>query len=110
MSLQWVGGKLEDHYYIGNFADTDGNRGTVLTITVPASVRKNKPIQYAFAVSHYESDGSSGTVTSKDMSQNQNERSCTITGDGTFTIQTSRVALGTIYNARYVSGTYIVFF
>ena len=110
MLFQLGGGKLEDHYYIGNFADTDGNRGTVLTITVPASVRKNKPIQYAFAVSHYESDGSPGTVTSKDMSQNQNERSCTITGDGTFTIQTSRVALGTIYNPKFVSGTYIVFF
>lgn len=104
------GGKLEDHYYIGNFADTDGGRSTVLTITVPASVRKNKPIQYAFAVSHYESDGNPGTVTSKDMSQNNNERSCTITGEGTFTIQTGRIALGTNYQARYVSGTYIVFF
>ena len=104
------GGKLEDHYYIGNFADTDRNIGTVLTITVPASVRKNKPIQYAFAVSHYESDGNPETVTSKDMSQNQNERSCTITGDGTFTIQTTRVASETTHSARFVSGTYIVFF
>ena len=104
------GGKLEDHYYIGNFKDTDGNRNTVLTITVPESIRKNKPIQYAFAVSHYESDGNAGDVTSKDMSQDQNERSCTITGEGTFTIQTKRVALGTSYSARYVSGTYIVFF
>ncbi len=102
--------KLENHYYIGNFKDTDNNRSTVLTINIPASVRKNKPIQFAFAVSHYESDGSAGDVTSKDMSQNQNERSCTITGEGTFTINTARVALNTTYNARYVSGTYIVFF
>lgn len=81
------GGKLEDHYYIGNFADTNSDRNTVLTITVPASVRKNKPIQYAFAVAHYESDAKPGTVTSKDMSQNNNERSCTITGEGTFKIK-----------------------
>lgn len=104
------GGKLEEHYYIGNFKDTDGNRSTVLTINVPANIRKNKPIQYAFAVSHYESDSVAGDVTSKDMSQDNNERSCTITGEGTFTIQTARIALGTTYNARFVSGTYIVFF
>ena len=109
MLFQW-GGKLEDHYYIGNFADTDRDRGTVLTITVPASVRKNKPIQYAFAVSHYDSDSSPKTVNSKYMSQNNNERSCTITGEGTFTIQTGRSTLGTNYIARFVSGTYIVFF
>lgn len=104
------GDKLEDHCYIGNFNDTDGNRGTVLTINVPASIRKNKPIQYAFAVSHYESDGSAGNDTSKDMSQNNNERSCTITGEGTFTIQTGRSTLATNYQARFVSGAYIVFF
>lgn len=103
-------GKLENHYYIGNFADTDRDRGTVLTITVPASVRKNKPIQYAFAVAHYDSDSNPETVTSKDMSQNNNERSCTITGEGTFTIQTGRSVLETNHQARYVSGTYIVFF
>lgn len=110
MLFQW-GGKLEDHYYIGNFNDTDHDRATVLTINVPANVRKNKPIQYAFAVAHYATDSGPGDdVTSKDMSQDNNERSCTITGEGTFTIKTGRSVPGTEYNVRYVAGTYIVFF
>lgn len=98
-----MGGKLEDHYYIGNFANTDGNRGTVLTISVPASIRKNKPIRYAFAIADFSSDGTdSSYVPSYDLTKGQNGRECIITGDGTFTIQTG--------TNRNVYGTYIVFF
>lgn len=34
--------KLEDYYYIGNWADTNGGRGDVVTITVPSSIRNNR--------------------------------------------------------------------
>lgn len=97
------GGKLEDHYYIGNFKDTDGNRNNVLTITVPESVRKNKPIRYVFAIADYSSDGANNAyVPSYDLTKGQNGRECIITGDDTFTIQTGA--------NRFVYGTYIVFF
>lgn len=97
------GGKLEDHYYIGVFKDTDSNRNNVLTITVPASIRKNKPIRYVFAIADYISDGSNDAYRpSYDLMTGQNGRNCAITGDGTFTIQTG--------NYRFAYGTYIVFF
>lgn len=94
--------KLEDHYHIGTFIDTDSNRSNVLTITVPASIRKNKPIRYVFAIADYSSDApNSSYVPSYDLTKGQNGRECTITGDGTFTIQTGE--------KRIVYGTYIVF-
>ena len=97
------GGKLEDHYHIGIFKDTDSNRNNVLTITVPESIRKNKPIRYVFAIADYSNDApNSSYVPSYDLTKGQNGRECTITGDGTFTIQTG--------SNRIVYGTYIVFF
>lgn len=97
------GDKLEDHCYIGLFKDNDGNRNTVLTIDVPNSIRKNRPIRYVFAIADYSYDGpDSSYVPSYDLTKGQNGRECTITGDGTFTIQTG--------SNRIVYGTYIVFF
>ena len=102
--------KLEDHYYIGNWADTNGGRGDIVTITVPSSIRNNKPIKYAFASCTDSSDGSTLNSTSKDVMIAQSERSCKITGDGTFTIDTTRNSLSTNYQPRYSAGAYIVFF
>lgn len=97
------GDKLENHYYVGTFRDDDGNRSTVLTIHVPDNIRKNRPIRYAFAIADYSSDVSnSNYVPSHDLTKGQNGRECTITGDGTFTIQTGA--------NRNVYGTYIAFF
>ena len=97
------GDKLEDHYHIGTFKDENGDRNTVLTINVPESIRKNKPIRYVFAIADYSSDGVNNSyVPSYDLTKGQNGRECTITGDGTFTIQTGA--------NRIVYGTYIAFF
>ena len=97
------GDKLEDHYYIGLFKDNDGNRNTVLTIDVPNSIRKNRPIRYAFAIADASSDGAiSSYVPSYNLTNGQSGRDCTITGEGTFTIQTGA--------NRNVYGTYIAFF
>lgn len=97
------GDKIEDHYYSGTFRDDDGNRGTVITIDVPNSIRKNRPIRYAFAIADWSSDGANNSyVPSYDLTKGQNGRECTITGDGTFAIQTGA--------NRNVYGTYIAFF
>lgn len=104
------GGKLEDHYYIGNWADTNSGRGGIVTITVPSSIRNNKPIKYAFASCADASDGNALNSTSKDVMIAQSERSCKITGDGTFTIDMTRNSLSTNYQPRYSAGAYIVFF
>lgn len=97
------GDKLENHYYVGTFRDDDGNRNTVLTINVPDNIRKNRPIRYAFAIADYSNDGANNSyVPSYNLTKGQNGRECTITGEGTFTIQTGA--------NRNVYGTYIAFF
>lgn len=102
------GGKLEDHYYIGNWADTEHDRNTVVTVTVPANLRNNKPIRYAFATAEKWGD----TEPTDAVPSNSKARTCTITGNGTFTISTTTVYdnRGNDYSMRLSTGTYIIFF